>query len=128
MIIPDIIGIGVGRRRRKRSLTMNLIWREASRSDIGLLSDWNHQLIYDSGHRNPMTVEQLATRMHTWLSDEYRAILFSLDEPVAYALLNEEKDLIHLRQFFVRRDRRRHGTDMPHLRDCAERFGRWAFA
>jgi len=37
-----------------------LAWRYASSADLGLLAEWNHQLIRDEGHRNPMTVEQLA--------------------------------------------------------------------
>src|SRR5258705_10960559 len=53
-----------------------------------------------------MTVEQLAERMRKWLQGEYRAVLFSTSEPVAYALYRQEADLIYLRQFFVRRDSR----------------------
>src|SRR5436190_49586 len=41
---------------------MKLSWYEASESDIGLLADWNHQLIRDERHRNAMTVDQLADR------------------------------------------------------------------
>jgi GNAT superfamily N-acetyltransferase len=89
---------------------MKLKFQEASASDIGLLAEWNHQLIRDEGHRNPMTVEQLAERMREWLDGEYRAVIFSEDDPVAYALFREEEDRIYLRQFFVRRDRRRSGV------------------
>lgn len=90
---------------------MNLTWHEASDSDIGLLSDWNHQLIRDERHRNPMTIEQLAERMRNWLKrGEYRAVLFSTDEPVCHAVFRTDAELIHLRQFFVRRDRRRTGV------------------
>jgi GNAT superfamily N-acetyltransferase len=39
---------------------MKLSWRDASDSDLGLVAGWNHQLIRDEGHRNPMTVDQLA--------------------------------------------------------------------
>ena len=88
---------------------MKLSWREASDTDLDLLAEWNHQLIRDEGHRNPMTVEQLAERMKGWLQGEYRAVLFSSDEAVAYALFKPEKEMIYLRQFFVRRDRRRAG-------------------
>lgn len=88
---------------------MKLSWREASDSDLGLLAEWNHQLIRDEGHRNPMTVAELAERMKTWLQGEYRAIIFSDVAPVAYALFREETALIYLRQLFVRRDRRRSG-------------------
>ena len=88
---------------------MKLSWHDASESDIGLLAEWNHQLIRDEGHRNPMTVAQLADRMKTWLQGEYRAVVFATDEPVAYALFKPDEDVIYLRQFFVRRDRRSAG-------------------
>ncbi len=88
---------------------MNLSWREASDSDLGLLAEWNHQLIRDEGHRNLMTVTQLAERMKKWLQGEYQAVLFSSDAPVCYALFKKEDELIFLRQLFVRRDRRRTG-------------------
>ena len=57
-----------------------------------------------------MTVEQLAERMRKWLDGEYRAIIFSEDQPVAYALFKKEEELVYLRQMFVRRDRRRSGV------------------
>ncbi len=89
---------------------MNLSWRHVSDSDLGLLAEWNHQLIHDEGHRNPMTVEQLALRMKAWLQSEYQAVVFSDAEPVGYALFKKGESEIYLRQLFVRRDRRRVGT------------------
>jgi len=87
-----------------------LSWREASEDDLGLLADWNLQLIRDEQHRNPMTVGQLAERMRNWLkTGEYRAVVFSSDAPVCHAVFKQDAGLIHLRQFFVRRDRRRTG-------------------
>lgn len=88
---------------------MKLTWHEASNADLGLLAEWNHQLIRDEGHRNSMTVEQLAERMKNWLQGEYRAVILSDGQPVGYALFKSEKDLIYLRQFFVRPERRRSG-------------------
>lgn len=89
---------------------MNLTWRKADPSDLGLLAEWNYQLIQDEGHQNRMTVAELATRMREWLANEYRAVLFtSNDEPVVYALYRPDPASIYLRQFFVRRDRRRLG-------------------
>jgi GNAT superfamily N-acetyltransferase len=88
---------------------MNLTWRQAAENDVGLLAEWNHQLVHDEGHGNQMTVEQLGARMKKWLQGEYQAVLFSLEEPVAYALFKKEESSIYLRQFFVRRDRRRSG-------------------
>jgi GNAT superfamily N-acetyltransferase len=88
---------------------MNLSWREASEADVTLLAEWNHQLIRDEGHRNPMTNVELADRMKNWLRGEYRAVIFSDTEPVAYALFKREDALLYLRHLFVRRDRRRAG-------------------
>lgn len=84
--------------------------RPAKRSDVALLAELNHQLIRDEGHRNPMTVPQLRKRMRGWLGGEYKAVLFEDDSKVvAYALYREEPTQIYLRQFFVRRERRRKG-------------------
>ena len=87
--------------------------REATLDDCGVLAEMNHQLIRDEGHRNPMTVTELAERMRGWLSSGgYRAVLFEDSGcPVAYALFHIKSDAsIYLRQFFVSRDRRRQGV------------------
>jgi len=88
---------------------MNLSWHYVSDADIALLAEWNHQLIREEGHRNPMTVEQLAGRMKKWMEGEYKAVVFSNDEAVGYALYKRDDESIYLRQFFVRRDKRRLG-------------------
>lgn len=90
---------------------MNLSCRYASTADLNLLSEWNYQLIRDEGHRNAMTVDQLAERLRGWLQGEYQAVIFSDSayEPVAYVLYKQESSLIYLRQLFVRRDQRRLG-------------------
>jgi hypothetical protein len=88
---------------------MNLVWRYALGEDIGLLAEWNHQLIRDEGHRNSMTVDQLTERMKEWLGGEYRAVIFADVEPVGYALFKTEPSSIYLRQFLVHRNRRRTG-------------------
>lgn len=84
--------------------------RFAADSDLDLLAEWNYQLIQDEGHRNPMTVPELRERMRDWLPGEYQAVIFNGKvEPLAYALYRENETEIHLRQLFVRRDRRREG-------------------
>jgi GNAT superfamily N-acetyltransferase len=84
--------------------------RFADDDDLDLLAEWNHQLIQDEGHRNPMTVPQLRARMKGWLDGEYQAVVFTRKaEPVAYALFKESAAEVYLRQLFVRRDRRREG-------------------
>jgi len=82
----------------------------AEEKDLDLLAEWNHQLIRDEGHRNPMTVPQLKERMRNWISGEYTAIVFYKNtEPVAYSLFREQENEIYLRQFFVKRGHRRKG-------------------
>jgi GNAT superfamily N-acetyltransferase len=91
--------------------------RPAAETDLDLLADWNHQLIRDEGHRNPMTVAQLRERMKGWLAGEYQAVLFLAHaEPVAYSLYKEEAAEIYLRQLFVRRDQRRKGFGQAAMR------------
>ena len=100
--------------------------RFAGESDLDLLAEWNHQLIRDEGHNNPMTVPELRERMRGWLETDYRAVLFSMEgEPLAYALYREGPEEIYLRQFFVRRDRRRRpalpGTGLSRPGPCGGR-------
>ena len=90
--------------------TMKMEYRFATDSDLDLLAEWNHQLIRDEGHRNPMTVPELRERMRGWLGGEYKAVIFGPEaDPVAYALYRETATEVYLRQLFVRRDRRREG-------------------
>lgn len=85
--------------------------RFATERDLGLLAEWNHQLIHDEGHRNPMTVSELQERLKGWLCGEYKAVIFGPEaDPLAYALYRESADEVYLRQFFVRRDRRSQGV------------------
>jgi len=85
-------------------------YRQATIADAELLGEWNHQLIRDEGHRNPMTPPELVERMREWLEGAYRAILFGEEaDLLAYALYREESDHIYLRQLFVRSERRSAG-------------------
>lgn len=85
-------------------------YRFATDADLDLLAEWNHQLIRDEGHRNPMTVPEMRERMRGWLAGEYRAVIFTVEnEPVAYALYRESAEEIYLRHLFVARDHRREG-------------------
>lgn len=85
-------------------------YRFATEADLDLLAEWNHQLIRDEGHRNPMTVPELRERMRGFLAGDYQAVLFCTGpEPVAYALYRESDSEIYLRQLFVARDHRRQG-------------------
>jgi GNAT superfamily N-acetyltransferase len=89
----------------------------ANETDLDILAEWNHQLIRDEGHRNPMTVSQLRDRMRQWLSGDYTAVIFSKDdESVAYALFRESEDEIYLRQLFVERENRNGGIGKETVR------------
>jgi predicted acetyltransferase len=86
-------------------------FRLATLDDCAPLAELNHQLIWDEGHRNKMTVPELEQRMKGWLtSGEYVAVIFEAnDGVVAYALFREQPNEIYLRQLFVVRNCRRNG-------------------
>ena len=89
---------------------MKLTWRFASEADLDLLADWNRRLIVEDLHRNYLTVPELRARLEGWMSArEYQPVIFSDSEPVAHAVYRVDKDMIYLRQFYVRADRRRAG-------------------
>lgn len=89
----------------------------AKETDLDILAEWNHQLIQDEGHRNPMTVSQLRDRMRQWLSGDYTAVIFDKDgESIAYALFREDEDEVYLRQLFVKRENRHQGIGTEAVR------------
>ena len=84
--------------------------RFACLDDVAILAEMNRQLIEDEGHRNSMTVEELDDRMRRWLLTDYQAVVFQQGtEALGYALFKQEPDWLYLRQFFVRREKRRQG-------------------
>ena len=95
-----------------RAVADDLVFRVATTADAVQLASWNRQLIEDEGHDNTMSLEELVARMRTWLTTEYQALVFedpTMPTPAAYALFRLTPEWIHLRQFFVARDRRRCG-------------------
>jgi GNAT superfamily N-acetyltransferase len=95
-----------------RASADGLVFRVATAADLPQLASWNRQLIEDEGHDNTMSLEELAARMRTWLTREYQALVFedpTTPTPAAYALFRITPEWVHLRQFFVARDRRRRG-------------------
>jgi ribosomal protein S18 acetylase RimI-like enzyme len=83
----------------------------AEKSDWPLLARWNHRMIRDQRHRNPMNPAQLKRRMAQWLrTKEYEALLFEENQvPMGYVLFRKERHLIHIRQFFIDRPYRGKG-------------------
>ena len=114
---PETIKTGV----RWEALYMN--HRFGSERDLDLLAEWNHQLIRDEGHRNPMSIGQLRERMKGWLEGDYRVVVFGMgSDLVAYALYREAQGEIYLRQFFVERGHRRQGIGKEAVRILRERI------
>ena len=84
--------------------------RRPSQSDLPVLAELNHQLILDEGHRNPMTVPELESRMRSWLAGEYESRLFELDNStIGYVLHRQDSAEVYVRQFFIQREFRRQG-------------------
>jgi len=100
---------------------MNVRYRAASVGDVSVIAPMNAQLIRDEGHRNAMTVPQLAERLTAWLKAEYQACLFELEsKAIGYALYRVEPEYIYLRQLFVQPEMRRLGVVRGNTR--AERY------
>jgi GNAT superfamily N-acetyltransferase len=97
-----------------------LTFRYATIADGLLLAEMNLQLIRDEGHRNPMSLPELRQRMEGWLAGEYQAVVIEDNEPSGYALFRLDEDQVYLRQFFVRRDRRRQGIGRSAIRWLTE--------
>lgn len=85
-------------------------FRLATAADVSQLAVLNHALIRDEGHRNRMTVDQLAQRMAEFLATGYHAVVFERgDAPIGYALYKFEPEWVYLRQFYVQPPFRRRG-------------------
>ena len=84
-------------------------YRYAAEADAPLLARMNWELIQDEGHRNKMTIPELAQRLPAWLSSgAYQAVVFECaGQADGYAMFRREAEFVYLRQFFIRRDRRR---------------------
>jgi GNAT superfamily N-acetyltransferase len=88
-----------------------IVFRKAVEADVPALAVMNWQLIRDEGHRNPLTIDELAVRMSGWLAGQYEAVLFEqAGQTIGYALYRRDADYIYLRQMFVWPDYRRRGV------------------
>ena len=82
--------------------------KPCSTADCGQLAAMNKRLIEDEQSTNPMSVSQLAERMHGFLTGEYSAFYFMEEKTViGYALVRHTADPLYLRQFFIDREYRR---------------------
>ena len=76
--------------------------------DAGRLAELNKQLIEDEKSDNQMDMEELKSRMETFLRKDYNAYFFlEENEVVGYALVNVHTRPVYLRQFLIERKYRR---------------------
>jgi len=96
--------------RARREPQDALTVRRATARDVARLARWNRELIEDEQHESAPAPELLEGRMRGWLTEEYVACVFEAKGvPVGYALFRELPEWVHVRHFFVARDRRREG-------------------
>jgi ribosomal protein S18 acetylase RimI-like enzyme len=95
---------------------MSLTLRLATLQDATQLAHMNKRLIEDEGSSNPMTLEQLETRLRNWLSAEWRGVMFLNGSRVVgytiYRLQRQEfdrRDTVYIRHYYIERDYRRFG-------------------
>lgn len=97
--------------------TGSLSIRGATAMDLPVLSAMNKRLIEDEGSRNPMSVEQLQTRMADWLGAGWEVVMLeSAGQIAGYAVYQvrkdeyyPERDAVYLRQFYIERGFRGRG-------------------
>ena len=89
---------------------MSLSIRIATTEDAAIIASMNAQLILDEGHRNPMDLAQLSARMHTWLHNEYKAMMLYSDDIISgYLLYRLDQEHVYIRQLFIKAEYRRQG-------------------
>jgi ribosomal protein S18 acetylase RimI-like enzyme len=95
---------------------MSLTLRSATLHDTPHLAHMNKRLIEDEGSSNPMTLEQLETRLRSWLNTEWRGVLFlNSTKVVGYAIYRLQRqefdghDTVYIRHYYIERDYRRFG-------------------
>jgi len=83
---------------------------KATIEDLEMLAVMNKQLIEDERHDNPMGIEALKERMREFILGEYEAYIFKDEEVIrGYALVNQVRKPVYLRQLYICRDSRRSG-------------------
>jgi GNAT superfamily N-acetyltransferase len=106
---------------------MPLVVRPADETDLPLLAQMNKRLIEDEGSRNPMSLDQLAERMRSWLRGDWEVRLFATGAGVAgYAVYQTrydeyfpEQTVVYLRQFYIEQEMRRRGLGTAAFRALA---------
>jgi len=80
------------------------------RNDVKQLAQMNRMLIEDENGENRLTQDELEDRMTGFLSGDYQAFLFRMENKVVgYALVNTVSSPMYLRHYFICREDRRKG-------------------
>lgn len=96
---------------------MSITIRPCTIHDIEQLAIMNKQLIEDEKSDNPMNIDELKERMLNFLSTDYHAYFFMIEEDIiGYSLIRDTEEPCYLRQFFINRDYRKkhYGTQAFH--------------
>ncbi|MDA7949264.1 MAG: GNAT family N-acetyltransferase [Hyphomicrobiaceae bacterium] len=103
-----------------------IVVRKHTPDDFDRLARMNRELIEDEGHRSPLTVEELKERFERFVTKEGWSVdlLLSGDEIIGFATHRYEDNdtgeggrCVHLRQFFIARDRRGGGIGRAALEE-----------
>lgn len=91
-----------------------MIIKKCDLDDISRLAMLNKQLIDDEKSSNSMNITELENRMREFLSTDYEAYFFVVeDDVVGYALVKTTSAPLYLRQFLIDREFREchYGTE-----------------
>lgn len=92
---------------------MELILEKATISDSKILASLNKMLIDDGGSINSMSEAELEERMKQFLTSDYLAYFFIVDQTiVGYTLVNIARTPLFIRHFYIIKEfrRKRYGT------------------
>ncbi len=109
---------------------MSFTLRATTLADVTTLAHMNKRLIEDEGGANPMSLEQLETRLKNWLSSEWRGVIFLANGvSVGYTIYRlqrqdiDSRETVYVRHYFIEREYRRLGYGRKALEKLkAERF------
>lgn len=91
--------------------------KKCNLKDVKTLAVLNKQLIDDEKSDNSMNIEELEERMISFLTTDYSAYFFEVDNNiVGYALVKTTCNPLYLRQFLIDREYRKqhYGTEAFH--------------
>ena len=94
---------------------MPLTLRSATPLDLPLLVQMNQELIEDEGSSNPMTAEQLESRMRRWLQTWEVRLFLQETVVVGYTIYriqkseHDGKETVYIRHYYICRNTRRKG-------------------